>query len=137
MLVADAAGDRRSMNETTSTTALDTIQAVYAAFGRGDVPAVLDLVDDDVDWGRTVAGVPHLQHGIGKATAVAYFQAVGETMEFHGFAPRLFLTNGEHVAVVLDVDMTVRPTGRRISFDEVHEFTIRDGRIVRYRPHLD
>lgn len=129
------------MTDTTTTTsassALDTIHAVYAAFGRGDIAGLLDLVDDDVDWGRTVDGVPHLEHGLGKTTAVAYFQAVGETMEFHGFAPRLFAVVGDTVVVVLDVELTVRPTGKRISFDEVHEFTVHDGRIVRYRPHLD
>jgi len=27
-----------------------TIQAVYEAFGRGDVAAILDAVTDDVDW---------------------------------------------------------------------------------------
>jgi ketosteroid isomerase-like protein len=41
------------------------------------------------------------------------------------------------VLVVLDADVTVRSTGTRIAFDEVHEFTVEDGRIVRYRPHLD
>jgi len=29
---------------------IKTIQAVYEAFGRGDVGAVLDHVTDDVDW---------------------------------------------------------------------------------------
>lgn len=124
------------------TTPIETIQSVYAAFAAGDVPGLLAHVADDVDWGRDVQApggevVPHLRHGTGIGTAVAYFTAVGETMDFHAFAPRTFAVDGEHVLVVLDVEMTVRPTGRRVAFDEVHEFTVRDGKIVRYRPHLD
>jgi len=124
------------------TTPLETIQSVYAAFGAGDIPGLLALVADDVDWGRAVQApggevVPHLRHGTGIDTAVAYFTAVGETMEFHSFVPRTFAVGGDHVLVVLDVELTVRPTGKRIAFDEVHEFTVRDGKIVRYRPHVD
>lgn len=129
--------------QTSVPTALDIVQSVYASFGRGDVAAVLDLIDDDVDWGRTIQApgatvVPHLQHGIGKAAAISYFTAVAETMEFHRFSPHLFATDGaEHVMAVLDLDMTVRTTGARVAFDEVHVFTVRNGKIVRYRPFLD
>jgi ketosteroid isomerase-like protein len=28
----------------------DAIQSVYAAFTRGDIPAVLDALTDDVEW---------------------------------------------------------------------------------------
>src|SRR5262245_1914869 len=31
-------------------TPLETVQTIYAAFGRGDVPAIIDLVSDDVEW---------------------------------------------------------------------------------------
>ena len=131
------------MTETSRTLSpLDTIQAVYGAFARADIPSLLDLVDDDVDWARDIEFpggevVPHLRHGIGKAVATAYFEAVGSGMEIHKFAPRTFAVSGDDVLVVLDVEVTVRATGKRIAFDEVHEFTVRDGRIVRYRPHLD
>src|SRR3977135_594845 len=29
---------------------LDTVKAIYEAFGRGDVPAILDVVADDCEW---------------------------------------------------------------------------------------
>ena len=37
-----------------------TIMAVYEAFGRGDVTAILDVVTDDVDWAEeaTSAAAP-------------------------------------------------------------------------------
>jgi ketosteroid isomerase-like protein len=135
--------DIHTTTASTATSSLQTIHDVYAAFARGDVAAVIALIDDDVDWGRTVEApggdvVPHLHHGTGKAAAVRYFTAVAETMDFHVFSPHSFFTDGdEQVVVLLDLDMTVRPTGKRICFDEVHHFTVRNGRIVRYRPFLD
>src|SRR5688572_707099 len=103
MPAARPSGDRGPMTQpSTTTTPLETIQAVYAAFAAGDVPGLLALVDEDVDWGRAVQApggevVPHLRHGIGMATPVAYFTAVGETMELHSFAPRRFFADGDDV----------------------------------------
>ena len=44
-----------------------TVQSVYEAFGRGDIPTVLDALTDDVDWASeawrhddgTMVGRPH------------------------------------------------------------------------------
>jgi ketosteroid isomerase-like protein len=29
---------------------LSTVQAIYGCFGRGDIPALLELLTEDVDW---------------------------------------------------------------------------------------
>ena len=29
---------------------IETVKSIYEAFGRGDVPAILDKLADDVDW---------------------------------------------------------------------------------------
>jgi ketosteroid isomerase-like protein len=34
---------------------IDTVKAMYEAFGRGDVDAVLDRCTDDVDWSTDAA----------------------------------------------------------------------------------
>jgi ketosteroid isomerase-like protein len=53
-------------------TALETVQQIYAAFGRGDIPAILAALDDDVKWeswednSAQRAGVPWLRGGSGK-----------------------------------------------------------------------
>jgi uncharacterized protein len=42
---------------------LKTVQAMYEAFGRGDVPSILERLDDDVVWeeGGLDHGVPWLR----------------------------------------------------------------------------
>jgi ketosteroid isomerase-like protein len=41
---------------------IETIKSVYAAFGRGDVGAIVDAVTDDVDWASDTSsdGAPWL-----------------------------------------------------------------------------
>ena len=34
----------------TSVQAVEVVQSAYAAFGRGDVSAILNLIADDVEW---------------------------------------------------------------------------------------
>ena len=47
----------------------ETVQAIYEAFGRGDLQTVLDKIDDVVEWETTVpvSDVPWLQARRGKA----------------------------------------------------------------------
>ena len=54
------------------TDALALIQNVYAAFGRGDIPALLALTAPDVDWQF------HGDHGAGYTGHVRGHAQVGE-----------------------------------------------------------
>jgi hypothetical protein len=48
-----ASGQRpisRAEERAMSQSNVETIQQVYAAFGRGDVPAILERVSDDTTW---------------------------------------------------------------------------------------
>ena len=44
---------------------IETVQQIYQAFGRGDVPAILDHLADDVDWecGPVSTDVPTARFG--------------------------------------------------------------------------
>ena len=47
------------------TTAENTklVQDVYAAFGRGDIPAVVNMMSDDIDWQAIVGALGRLGFG--------------------------------------------------------------------------
>src|ERR1700759_2841883 len=67
---------------TTTSTNAETIGAIYAAFGRGDIGLLLERLADDVvfeDWPDSYAqraGVPHLARRTGRAGAEEFFAAV-------------------------------------------------------------
>ena len=128
-------------NTTTTALPADVVGAVYAAFGRGDIPGLLELLDPDVDWSLEVDApgadlVPMFRNGRGHDAALHYFGGVAD-MEIHTFEPHTFHVDGDSVLVEIRIDFTHRVTGKRGAFDEIHHWIVRNGRVVRYRPFLD
>jgi ketosteroid isomerase-like protein len=117
-----------------------TIQSIYAAFGSGDVPGILSLVAPDTRWdfngGR--AEVPWHAVVEGKDRLPAFFGAMAENMEFHKFEPREFIHAGPHVVVEVQLEYTVRKTGKRVKEDQLQWWTLDDqNRVVRLRHFED
>src|SRR5262245_39899947 len=98
----------------------ERIQAIYAAFARGDIPAILEVGPDDADWGyegeasRMKDVLPWLFRGKGRTQAAAYFAGVIAHYDFHGFVPLLVLGEGNDVLTLLEVDFTEKTTGKRL-----------------------
>ena len=119
---------------------VEVVQNAYAAFLRGDVEGVLALVDDNVDWHgvKGTEGVaPHSGPRKGRAAVQEFFRQVAESTEFTRFEPREFIAQGDQVAVVGEYSARVKGTGRSIASDWVMVFTLRDGRVVRFREWTD
>jgi ketosteroid isomerase-like protein len=124
---------------------IGTVQAMYEAFGQGDIPAILDQISDDVDWeawpvdntGQT-AGVPWLLPRRGRDGVMEFFQAVQSNLEFHSFEPQNLLEGGDQVAATIRFDATVKPTGERVQDEEVHLWTFDDdGKVTGMRHFVD
>jgi uncharacterized protein len=121
-----------------------TVQSIYEAFGRGDIPAILDCLADDVRWehwpdgnGAGRQGVPWLQPRNGKQEVGGFFEALG-ALEFHDFRPGGFLESNGQVAALVDVDVSVRETGRRFRDSEIHLWTFAaDGKVSEFRHYVD
>ena len=113
------------------------IHDIYAAFGRGDINAIIEATTEDVDWGLDAempAPARWLCVGRGRAKVLEYFKGVGEMMEFHAFVPKLVLGQGNDVLTLVEVEFTGRPTGKLVKSSEAMHFTFNDrGQITRYR----
>src|SRR4051812_40187602 len=83
---------------------VDKVQGIYGAFGRGDIPAILEQLAEDIDWdyGHGPTGVPWLEHRHGRAGVAAFFEAA-RGIEFLKFAPHTFLEGPDRVAALVDV----------------------------------
>ena len=118
----------------------ETVQQLYAAFGRGDVPAILEHLAPDVEWeyDASPTEVPWLQPRKGRDGAAEFFASL-ENLEFHRFEPKLFLEEGSTVVVLIDLDVTVRKTGIRAQeIDEAHIWHFGDdGLVARFRHRAD
>lgn len=119
---------------------VEVVKKAYAAFQRGDIHGVLALVDDNADW-HAVKGAegaaPHAGARKGRAQVADFFAQLGASTEFTRFEPLEFIAQGDQVVVIGDYAATVKTTGRSVASDWAMVFTVRDGRIVRFREWSD
>jgi len=115
------------------------ISDVYEAFGRGDIPAVLDAVADDVDWAAEAASSGAPWYGVrhGRAEVAKFFEDFGTTMEVEEFSPVSFAANDTDVHAVVRFRARTRATGNAVAMNLHHFFTMRDGKIAYYRGSED
>lgn len=115
------------------TNPVQTVQTLYAAFGRGDIPALLEQVTDEVEW--TFHGsldLPYLGTFRGKAALARWFADVAEAEDVQAFEPREFLAGPAHVTVLGWERTRTRPAGGIYESPWVHVMSLRDGKVDRF-----
>jgi uncharacterized protein len=114
-------------------TNVEVVQETYEAVGRGDIPALLDLLTDDVEWtfqGPSV--IPFAGTRRGREGVAEFFSLVGETLEFERFEPREFVAQGDKVVVLGFERSAVKPTGRSFEQEWAHVYKLRDGKVAEF-----
>ena len=122
-----------------SNTNIKIAQDLYAAFGRRNVPAVLELLAPDVTWGMVGREKDFPAAGVhnGKAGAGEFFRLLKDTKEITNFEPKRFLAAEDMVLEWGRYDWTMRLSGVADSSEWLHVFTIRDGKVSAWRGHQD
>lgn len=120
------------------TTDLELVQGLYAAFGRGDLPFILERLAPDVEWSHPrPAEIPWGGTRRGREAVAGFFAAIAGSVDVEDFDPRAFLSQEGTVVVVGHEAMRIRATGRCYATDWVHVWSIRDGRVVRFQEFTD
>ena len=115
-----------------------TVAAIYEAFGRGDIPFIIEHLHDDIEWeaGRQDDhGIPWLRPGRGKAHVLSFFESLA-ALEFKHFEATAILGGGDTVVALIDADIVVRDTGRTLNQLEAHVWTFGEDGLVRGFCHL-
>lgn len=115
---------------------VELVQEAYAAFKRGDIPAVLNSLADDIEW--IEPDVPPLG-GVyrGKESVAGFFQKLGETSEFASFDPIKYVAQGDHVIALGHYNATVRATGKAYECDWAMLFVITNGKVSKFQEFTD
>ena len=118
---------------------VQTAQEGYAAFGRGDVPAILELLTDDIEWIEPGPAdvIPAAGTYRGKDEVAGFFATLGEDVEIHKFEPHEFIAQGDHVVVLIFSEATVKRTGRKVTDHLAHVWTFEDGKLARFEVFSD
>jgi ketosteroid isomerase-like protein len=118
---------------------VQVVQELYAAFGRADMPAILDLLDEAVDCyfvGRP-QDFPFAGQRQGHAQMVDFFATIAATCDVLEFGPHEVMALGDHVLVLGHEQVRIKATGRIFATDWAHLFTVRAGKVVRLREFYD
>ncbi len=118
---------------------IDTVQRLYAAYGRGDIDAVLAELTDDVDWAAEAAStsVPWYGSYRGKGEVPRFFKDIGSNIEITEFTPLSFTSNETDVIATVHWAYTVHATGKTAAMYMQHWWRFTDGKIAFFRGSED
>jgi uncharacterized protein len=123
--------------ETATRSNVQLIRQLYQAFARGDVPGVLGTFDPGIEW-ISAEGAPYPGTFIGPDAVVSnIFARIGSEWDGFRVEPAEVLDAGEHVVALGRYHGAYKQTGRAMSAAFAHVWTVRDGRVVRFRQYVD
>lgn len=116
------------------------LKSLYDAFGRGDIPAVLDAMSPDIRWHQAESNPynPSGQAWLGPdAVLNNLFMRLGS--EWDGFTvhTRQFHGAGDSVVVEARYTGTYKPTARSMDTQVCHVWDVKGGKITRFQQYLD
>ena len=117
---------------------LDVVQQIYAAFGRGDMDGIINLLDPQVSW--MTPGPPDMPSAgtrRGHAAVREFFDTLMKMVDISDFVPTDFMVQGNTVAVLGTDTERVKATGKAVAFRWVHIFVIENGRVVTFEERAD
>jgi ketosteroid isomerase-like protein len=123
------------------TTNVELVQAAVEAFGRGDIPALLDLCDENVTVEFPVGqptAIPYAGRWSGKARLGDYFQAIGGSFDVLKWEPHHYVGSGDRVAVFGSLAVQARATGKMVTDSPwALDFTVANGKVSGWTVYAD
>jgi uncharacterized protein len=132
--ISGAIGSSTNPPEKIMGEALEITKQGYAAFGRRDIPALLKLVADEVEWQEACpASLPYSGLRRNPAEVGEFFAAVDQAEDITVFEVREFIEADENVTAIGYYEATARDTKQRFQSEWVHVLTVQNGKITRCR----
>jgi uncharacterized protein len=116
---------------------LNSVQKVYEAFAKGDIPSVLGFLTPDTDW-TEAEGFPYAGTYRGpRAVLEGVFMRLGS--EWKGFAavPDEFIDGGDTIVALGKYSGTYKKTGKSFEANFAHVWKLKDGKAVRFIQYVD
>jgi ketosteroid isomerase-like protein len=120
----------------TPSSAAQIVQSVYEDFARGDMPAVMGRLAEDISW--RIPG-EHLVSGdfSGHDEILAFFQKIGELSGGTFSVDVREILEGASGTVVGLTTISAERDGRRASFETVHVWQLEGGQATSFREYHD
>ena len=118
---------------------VQTIRSIYQAFEKGDVPAVLAQMHQNIEW-REAENFMYADRNpyIGpQAVLEGVFMRLASDWEGFTVTPNEWLDAGDHVVVLGTYTGTHKGTGREVRAQFAHVWSLTGSRVVRFQQYTD
>jgi ketosteroid isomerase-like protein len=112
----------------------DVLRDAYAAFNRGDVDVILDLLHPDIEWVPPPTSLEP-QPLRGREAVREYLEP--NFFESQTVEPLETIEEGDRLLVAAHVRARGRGSGVELDLTAYHVLTIEEGRVVRFEVHVD
>ena len=121
---------------------VQVVKQHFATFGQGNLLAVLDTLAEDVDFQSPVtrtapAEISWAKPRHSREEVATLFKELFEKVQPERLETLEFTAQGDRVIVEGRNRGTVKSTGRTYEHDWVMVFTLREGKIIRFRHYYD
>lgn len=115
------------------------VQSMYAAFGRGDIAAIVTACSADIDWEVVGAAKDYPLFGArhGSAEVERFFRQLSEVHRITEFSPENFAAGGDTVVALGHYSFAFNHNGRKVATEWAHAFTLRGGKVAKFREYTD
>jgi len=119
--------------------ALETIKAAYAAFGRNDPSVLFGAMDPTINWNEA-EGYP-----LAKGNPYIGPQAIGEkvfgsllaAIDNFTVVPSTFIDGGDHIVAVGRYGGMMKAGGAKLDAPFCHVYRFSDGKVVMFQQYTD
>lgn len=117
---------------------IDIIRQLYDAFAKKNIPAILALLSEEVEWGEPQN--PYNPAGgtrKGHAGFLEWLSIGKDAEEILVLQPQRFLTDKDAVAVIGHMKCMAKPTGKTYESDFVHLVVLKDNKVIKFQEFFD
>jgi len=115
---------------------LQTVQALYAAIARGNMPAILAAMDECMEWNEPES-LPYVSQVGPAAIAEKIFAAAFRDVTNLTITPNEFIDGGDVIVALGRYGGRGSRTGIALDTPFVHIWRLRDGKLVYFRTYTD
>lgn len=114
---------------------LASVEAAYEAFGKGDIPAVLAMMDEKVSFTDLR---PYPRTAVGHDQVVSdIFMSLGTEWDGFSAVPDQILDGGDTLVALGTYGGTCKATGKTLAAKFAHVWTMKGGKLVNFQQLTD
>ena len=120
------------------TTNKEIIESAYGSFSKGDVPAVLAVMDPSIEWSEAEGWPLYDGTFVGPQAIVdGVFMRLGEIGDDFSVHVNQLVAEGDTVVALGTYTWNRKGTGEPAEVKMAHVWTLADGKIIRFQHHVD